>query len=528
MPALLLALGLAGLATVANVELTRRSPLLTTDSASYLSAAENLASGKGLTTSFNDSLSVYHPQNVVAFNGRVPFVHFEPLYPLLLAALHAGGLRELTAAHVIGAASLAAIVLLLCALASRAFQGSLPLVLVFIVVTVIGPSGKGFVAGNLVELSGEVLSEPLFYAFSLGALLTCALFLDNGRSRYLVGTMLLVVGATLTRYVGASVALAASIAIVSTKALPPRGRVKSAIAVLGVGVITVVGWPVVERWFSGGSSPRQIAFHLHPHLAGDFLATAASWFFPTVWPSWLTDTGAVLLLAVAALAPLSSNSFGLIRRSSGPPRQVQSLLRLLAIFVLSYVLVVLVASTLLDASLSFDQRVLGPVQFAAYLILMSLTYWAIRSRWAVGFRSGPMLATAAAALLLIGPNISLAVRQLSHPFPTPVATPAMAALAKLPPGDIVVTNEPSGAFLFAHRGSVLTPVRTYAITTRPNTDFKKDVRYIGQLVKRRHGVVALVPDLQPTLVTLGELQRWAGLVVTRRFADGTVFLSAPP
>ncbi len=429
--------------------------------------------------------------------------------------------------RVIGALSLAVIVLLLCALASRAFQGSLPLVLVFIVVTVIGPSGKGFVAGNLVELSGEVLSEPVFYAFSLGALLTCALFLDKGSSRYLVGTMLLVAGATLTRYVGASVALAASVAILSTKALPRRDRRKSAIAVLGVGIVTVVGWPVLERWLSGGSSPRQIALHLHPHLAADFLATAASWFFPTVWPAWLTDPGTVVLLALAAIAPLSSNSFGLFRRSCGPPPQVQSLLRLLAVFMLSYVMVVLVSSTFLDASLSLDQRVLGPVQFAAYLILMSLTYWAIRSRWAVGFRSGPLLVTVAVSLLLIGPNVSLAVRQLSHPFPTPVATRAMAALSKLPPGDVVVTNEPSGVFLFAHRGSVLTPVRTYAITTRPNTEFKKDVTYIGQLVKRHHGVVALVPDLQPTLVTLGQLQRWAGLVVTRRFADGTVFLAPP-
>ncbi len=526
-PTLLLAIGLAGLATAANLELTRRSPLLTTDSASYLSAAENLASGKGLTTSFNDSLSVYHPRDVVAFNGRVPFVHFEPLYPLLLAALHAAGLGELPAARVIGAISLAVIVLLLCALAYRAFQGCLPLVLVFVVVTVIGPSGKGFVAGNLVELSSEVLSEPVFYAFSLGALLACAVLLDRGTSRWLVSTMLLVAGATLTRYVGASVALAAGIAILTTTAFPLRRRLGSAMAVVGVGVLAVVGWPLVERWLSGGASPRQITFHLHPHLAADFLATAASWFFPTGWPSWLTDTGAVLLLVIAALAPLSRSCFGIFRPASGPPPQTQSFLRLLAILLLSYAAVILVASTWLDASLSLDQRVLGPLQFASYLILLSVTYWGLRSRWNVRPRSGLLVVTVGVSLLLVVPNVSLAVRQLSHPFPAPDPTPAMAALAELPRRDIVVTNEPSGVFVFAHRGSVLTPVRTYAITTKPNAAFKHDIRYIGSLVKRRHGVVALVPDLQPTLVTVGQLQRWAGLVVTRRFADGTIFLTAP-
>ncbi len=527
MPALLVGIGLAGLAAAANLELTRRSPLLTTDSASYLSAAKNLSSGKGLTTSFNDSLSVYHPREVVAFNGRVPFVHFEPLYPLLLAALHGAGMGQLGAARLIGVTSLVVIVLLLCALASRAFQGCLPLVLAFVLITVIGPSGKAFVAGNLVELSGEVLSEPIFYAFSLGALLTCALFLDTGSRRYLVSTALLVAGATLTRYVGASVALAAGIAIVTTTTFPLRSRMKSAIAVVGVGLLAVLGWPLLERWLSGGASPRQIAFHLHPHLLTDFLATAASWFFPTGWPTWLTDSGTGVLLVIAAIAPMSPSCFGLIRGSSGAPQQTQNLLRLLGIFLLSYAFVVFVSSTWLDASLSLDQRVLGPMQVTSYLILLSLVYWAVRSRWAVDFRFASVAVTLGVTLLLIVPNVSPAVRQLGHPFPVPDPTPAMAVLRKLPSRDLVVTNEPSGVFIFADRGSVLTPVRTYAITTKPNTQFKRDVSYIGHLVKHRHGVVALVPDLQPTLVTVGQFQRWAGLVVTRRFADGTVFLAPP-
>lgn len=296
---------------------------------------------------------------------------------------------------------------------------------------------------------------------------------------------------------------------------------------LGVGLVAVVGWPLVERWLSGGSSPRQIAFHLHPHLLTDFLATAASWFFPAGWPSWLTDSGAVLLLAVAAIAPLSRSCFGLIRGSSGSPPQTQDLLRLLAIFLLSYTFVVFVSSTWLDASLSLDQRVLGPMQVASYLILLSLVYWAVRSRWAVDFRFAPLAVTLGVSLLLIGPSVWPAVRQLGHPFPTSDPTPAMVVLRELPSRDVVVTNEPSGVFIYADRGSVLAPVDSYAITTKPNTVFKSDVRYVGQLVKRRHGVVALVPDLQPTLVTVRQFQRWAGLVVTRRFADGTVFLAAP-
>jgi hypothetical protein len=536
--ALVVAFVLAGLACAANLELTRHAPLLTTDSASYLSAADNLTSGKGLTTSFNDNTSPYHPIQAVSFHGRIPFAHFEPLYAVLIAGLHSVGLSDLSAPRTIGAVSIFLIVLLLFALAYRALRGYLPLVLVFVVVTVVGPSGTGFVSGNLLGLSGQVLSEPLFYAFTLGALLACAIFLEKGVRRYLVATVVLVVAATLTRYVGLSVVVATSFAILTTKALPAFRRKQSAALVLGFGMLALVGWPAVDGVLSGGSGPRQLAAHLHPHLLGDLLSTAGAWFFPTDWPTWLTDPAALVLLATAAIVPLSGNYFRLIQLPSGPPPEIQSLLRLSAIFLLSYLIVVLGSSTLLDATLSLDQRVLGPIQVVAYLLLVSLLYWAVRSRAdarplpahapPARFSLAPLTVAVAVALLLVVPNVALVYRQLRHPFPTPQPSAGMVALAKLPTNDVVFTNEPSGVFIYAHRGSILAPVRSYPITTNPNSEFKEDVEYVGDLLRRRHGVVALVPDIQAPLLTFRELQHWAGLVVTGRFADGTVFLSAPP
>jgi hypothetical protein len=535
-----MALELAGLACAANLELTRNGPLLTTDSASYLSAADNLASGKGLTTAFNDSTSVYHPVQAVGFNGRVPFVHFEPLYTILIAGLHGLGMGDLSGARTLGAISIVFIVLLLCALAYRALRGYLPLVLVFVVVTVVGPSGQGFVSGNLLELSGQVLSEPLFYVFTLGALLTGALFLERGAKRHLVATVVLVVAATLTRYVGVSVAVAISLAILISKApasrhriqrapvaLPSRQRIQSAALVLGAGVLALVGWPAVDGLLSGGSTPRQIGFHIHPHLVSDLLSTAGAWFFPTDWPSWLTDSGAVVLLVVAAIVPFTGNYFRLIRRASGPPPGALSLLRLAAIFMLAYLIVILGSSTVLDATLSLDQRVLGPIQVMAYLLLVSLIYWAVRSRIPAGKPFVLLVVPVAVTLLLVIPNVMLAYRQLSHPFPDPQPTPAMVALARLPTSDVIFTNEPSGVFIYTGRGSVLAPVRRYPINRDPNPDFKADVEYVGNTLKRQHGVVALLPDIQTPLISVGTLEHWAGLVVTRRFADGTVFLSAP-
>jgi hypothetical protein len=539
--AVVVALELAGLAAAANLVLTKNSPLVTTDSASYLSAAHNLTSGKGLTTAFNDSTSVYHPVQAVGFSGRVPFAHFEPLYAILIAGLHLAGMSYLSAARAIGATSIVLIVLLLSALAYRTLKGYLPVVVVFVVITVVGPSGLGFVSGNLLELSGQVLSEPLFYVFTLAALLAGALFLEKGATRYLVATALLVVAATLTRYVGFSVAIAISLAILLSRppasrhriqrapfAFSSRQRMQSAALVFGAGVFALVGWPALDGLLSGGSTPRQVGFHIHPHLLGDLLSTAGAWFFPTDWPSWLTESGALLLLAAAAIVPFAGNYFGLIRRASGPPPQALSVLRLAAIFMVSYLVVIVGSSTVLDASLSLDQRVLGPMQVMAYLLLVSLLYWAVRSRVPAGRPIILLAVPAAIVLLLVLPNVVLAYRQLGRPYPSAQPTPAMAALARLPRHDLIFTNEPSGVFIYAHRGSVLAPVRKYPINTDSNLNFKADVEYVGNELRIRRGVVALLPDIQAPLLSAGELQQWAGLVVTRRFADGTIFLSAPP
>jgi hypothetical protein len=447
---------------------------------------------------------------------------------------------DLSAARTIGAISIVFIVVLLCALAYRALQGYLPLVLVFVVVTVIGPSGQGFVSGNLLELSGQVLSEPLFYVCTLAALLAGALFLEKGANRHLVATVLLVVAATLTRYVGVSVAVAISLAIFLSKppasrhriqrvpvAFPSRQRVQSAALVLGAGVFALVGWPALDGLLSGGSMPRQIGFHIHPHLLSDLLSTAGAWFFPTDWPTWLTDSGALMLLVVAAIVPFTGNYFRLIRRASGPPAGVLSLLRLAATFMLSYLIVILGSSTVLDASLSLDQRVLGPMQVMAYLLLVTLMYWAVRSRIPVGNSFTLLIMPVAVTLLLVIPNAMLAYRQLGRPFPNPQPTPAMVALARLPTNDVIFTNEPSGVFIYAHRGSVLAPVRRYPINTDSNPAFKADVEYVGDVLRSRYGVVALLPDIQTPLVSVGDLEHLAGLVVTKSFADGTIFLSAP-
>jgi hypothetical protein len=516
---------LAGLAGVASFGLTRRSPLLTTDSASYLSAAANLLTGRGLTTAFDDSTSLYHPHQALLFDGSVPFAHFGPLYPLVLAGLHFLTLGPLASARAVGVLSLVISVVLLCGLADRAFQGCLPLMVLFVLVAVLGPSGPGFLPGNLFELSGEVLSEPLFYVLVLGTLVAGAHYLERGGERYFVGLLALAFLATLTRYVGASVALAVGLASLGTWRAAVPHRVRRAVLIMGAGLVPLVGWPLLAGWLSGGSAPRELALHLRATMASEGLSTASAWFFPAHWPTWFTDPVAVALLIAAAVLPLSDRFLGLLPRSADLPREARVVLRVSATFISAYLAVVVVSGSLLDASLSFDQRVLGPVQIAAYLVLMSVAYWSVRCRVSLRARPVAVAVALAVGMLVVVPALPTGARQVRMVLPPTVPSTAMVALTRLPPSDVIVTNEPSGVFVDAHRGSILAPVRSDVITRQANPQFRSDLAYVGTLLRQRPGVVVLVPDLQRPQVSVADFERWAGLQVIWRFGDGTVFLS---
>ncbi len=200
-------------------------------------------------------------------------------------------------------------------------------------------------------------------------------------------------------------------------------------------------------------------------------------------------------------------------------------LRVSATFISTYLAVVVVSGSLLDASLSFDQRVLGPVQIAAYLVLLSVAYWSVRCRLRRRARTVAVAVASAVALLVVVPALPMGARQVRMALPPTVPSSAMVALTRLPPADVIVTNEPSGVFVDAHRGSILAPVHRDVITGQANPRFRSDLEYIGALLRQRPGLVVLVPDLQRPQVGVADLERWAGLQVIWRFGDGTVFLS---
>jgi len=159
---------------------TRKGPLLSPDSITYLSAAQHLHAGKGLTD----------------FTGR-PLTVFGPLYPILLSV---GG-RSLLWVRLVGAAAAAVAIALMIVLLRRRVPLSAALV-----------GGAAFAASQgLVNVASTAWSESPYLAIALGMLVVLTTEPLTLR-RAAMGGLLAGCG-FLTRYAGAGLILSGAVIV---------------------------------------------------------------------------------------------------------------------------------------------------------------------------------------------------------------------------------------------------------------------------------------------------------------------------
>lgn len=185
----LVGIGIAALA--ARVALVIATPhfTLVNDAADYQRLAVSLSSGHGF------GISHFAP-------GGGPTAVRPPAYPMLLAGLYA----------VVGVHVLAARLL-------DAALGALAAVLVAVLIGQLGGSRREVVFGGLlaafvpsmVIASTSVMSEALFVPLLLGVMSCAVAFRAGGKGGWLAACGLLLAGATLTRPIGAVLAVAAAL-----------------------------------------------------------------------------------------------------------------------------------------------------------------------------------------------------------------------------------------------------------------------------------------------------------------------------
>jgi hypothetical protein len=254
---------------------TRHSPLLSPDSITYLSVADHIRAGHGLTDFTTKPLSV-----------------FGPLYPLVLSP---GG-RSLVWATIVDTISIAAASALMWALLRRRVR---PLV------AVAGALGLGASQG-LVRLASVVWSDTPYAAIALGMLVVLARRPLSTRSAALGGV--LAAAGFLTRYAGVGL-MATGALMVAAAAWQDDQRDQmmkrlSAFASTAIGVTSVwvvrdlveTGQPLGPRFKGGANEPLTATIHLAlvgtgQIVAGDGWSDAA-----------YARIGAVVVAALALMA----------------------------------------------------------------------------------------------------------------------------------------------------------------------------------------------------------------------------------
>jgi 4-amino-4-deoxy-L-arabinose transferase-like glycosyltransferase len=531
---MLVAGALAVLAVLASLVATRDGIGVSRDSAVYLGTAESVARSDGYTVPFRP-----YPLNTdagpLATDQRL--VNFPPLYPGVVGTLsRVTGADTRSVARAVNAALLAALTLLVFGILLVASGRRIALALIVAVLTV--------VSADVLTAASMAWTELLFTVLAVLALLCVALHLETPRWWTLWGGGALIALACLTRLAGVALVLAAVISLLLLSRRPWRARIREAGVVALVGALPVLLWIGATAAGSDRLANRPVVLHA---IGGDALAraweTTVSWVLPgqriaggeggpagtvvdAVARSPALVRGMVVLSLVAALVLTARRSRG--RRAPAPAAGGLAFLpRVLVVFIGTYAGFLVVTISLFDASLArLDHRILLPAHVAVLLAAGQV----VQQRVDFGRFRRPAVAVAVPVTLLLVASALVAVADGERLAGVYAAdrwrrSPIMAAIAQMPSGRVVVTNEPNAVWAVTGRSTASVPEQKSVVTLRPNRELHADLVALGRAMRRDGAVLAYVDGAGESEFAASEatLLDTLPLRPVRREADGRIY-----
>ena len=358
------------------------------DSLFYVSMADTLVSGEGITGFLGSLTSLW-----------------TPFYPITIAFIGLFGIDLVDAGLLVNAVAFGLIILWTGVWLYR-YIGSQLLAL----------SGAVAVMTSytLTRLSSDVLSEPLFICLILLALAQLERFMrsDDYRQSAIIWSAVFAALAAITRYMGITVILTAAILILIGVRLPLSRRLKYAAIYCSISLVPLTIW-MIHNWLITGyltgdrSQSRSRTITLADMLS-QIVDVFYFWTFPqdTPFNRWLE---LVLVVAVGLIAVgmiLSGKKFG-FGKVLGPTLPF-------ALFIVVYLLVFIIVFPSATWSTVYD-RYMAPIYVPTVGVVAVLFYRLYRSTiWGEGGGGGKWTAVKWVFILLIGigyfGNINRAIR----------------------------------------------------------------------------------------------------------------------
>jgi hypothetical protein len=350
---------------------------LSPDSAYYISAARNLAAGRGFT----------------CFDGG-PLVTWPPLFPLTLAGLGRLGIEPVAGAWLVNTLAFGLVVFLAGILLARSVRDR-ALVAIGTVAAMVSHSFFGTAI--------FVWTEPVFALLLALLALFIGRFAARGRILDFLPIVLLTALAPLQRYVGLAIIPAAALAILAARELPVRRRVGYSVVLCLLSSLPIGLWLVRNLRLSGTlTGERPGLFTALGPTALDLSRTILKWFLPGRAGQVLGAFSIVLVLAAAALTTWLVVSAVRKQKGRGP---AQARFALATVSVYAAVLLAVVSRE----GLSQLDRLTAPIFF---LVVLLLAVAAERAIDVLGRQKGRkkrarLLVLAVGILLLVYPILQL-------------------------------------------------------------------------------------------------------------------------
>ncbi len=312
------------------------------DSSFYVGAARELAHGRGLVV----------PDRA---GGFVPLIHYPPLLPFLLSLGRWSKVDPWTVDRWLNSVLFSANILL-TGLTVKRFSPSawLPVTAALLAITSVG----------MLKLHSIADSEPIFVCCCLlGINGFCAYLQMNQRTPLVLASIAVALGC-LDRYAGLSMIPVGLILTFSHRAKPMRGRLDDAIIFTMISAAPISAWITRNAVLYHNATNRTMQWHPPDAqaFAGAF-ATFVDWFVPSSY-SQFTKTavgGSALLVLLIVMSTWLTRNYHRSDRPGGPSANGGALRSVLIVTLCCYCGFVLIARTLFDGGINFDERILLPV-----------------------------------------------------------------------------------------------------------------------------------------------------------------------
>ena len=415
---------------------------LNDDSIAYIAGARSIMDGQGYREAWLAS--------------NEPVTHFPPGFPFVLAVTgNVTGLDPIRGARALNGLLFGLNVFLTGWIGCRMTRSRIAGILA---------AALTIASGSFLYIHTRAMSEPLYIFLLLLSFLLLDHYFEHSRNYWLVALGFTLGWAYLTRYAALSL-LATMIAVLLVLHDNWRKRLNS-IFILSLSAFPwIVAWSIRNRVVGGSFTNRVLSWHpitlenweLGFRTFAEFMAP-----LPSVRDTVSRNPSSFgILLVLIGLALLTWvlykgwSSFFQPGRFAKP--NVLSFTN--ALYVITYMSVLILTMTLFDPATRFQVRILSPTYISLLLLLVAFGAWLWREKhvfWK------PVTILCAVGLLSMFTFSQVVAVQDFRKSPDAFAgvrwfaSDAIAAIAQLPPDVLILSNEPGAVYLYTGRpGGVL-------------------------------------------------------------------------